>query len=175
MRTTLAILVSIAFVSFSAQGATTKTSTLKTTQPANWVVEGALQIHSVSERGKLMIGSSLSYLLTENGQVGVRALLPMENHGTYSILMYWRQNFGEKVTRLYFEPGAGFNIVNDGTETVPSAGLSFGVNHRLNETIHIGGSAGFEGYLEPIDGVARAKIGELRLTPKMLLHMNFLF
>ncbi|MES2640027.1 MAG: hypothetical protein V4850_11110 [Myxococcota bacterium] len=142
---------------------------------SDWMDEGTVQVHGVSDGGAPLIGGGLVRRVSEGGFVGFRGMLPVWGTGSYTGEVFGRGYFTPDArSSLFLEGDAGLHLVRGGTTFIPSVGLNFGVRVAVTDTLSVGGSFApivFPAGLEPkVDFV---RMGPLGMAPRMLGTVDF--
>ena len=112
-----------------------------------WTVELNSIAHSVYGTASPLVGPALftHFSALPDERVGLRSLLaPTKaiDEGAYALHLVWQHSLTHSRSPLYLEANLGYNMVR--VEEFFSGGSSVGIMHHLDETLSIGGSAGFE-------------------------------
>ena len=141
----------------------------------DWMDEGAVQIHAISDRGRPLVGGGLLRRVTPGGYAGFRAFVPVLESGSYTGDLFWRSYFRpERPSSLFVEGDASLHLVKGGTTFVPSASVALGVRTAVTDNLSVGGSFGpliFPSGSTP--DVDHLRLGPFGVAPRMLASVDF--
>ena len=112
-------------------------------EPKIWISEGTLRFHSIGKYGTPLVGTALSYGITDDLQIGLRPMLSMSGNKDYLAAFFARRFFSENRQHIFLELSGAYNYI-DRSGWRPSFSADVGYIHKTSGDVGFGGSAGVE-------------------------------